>query len=137
VKSLVVNVNKANTPPASITPESAPTADAVRAGYEAQLTQTRAELDAARLSGLRLTVALSAGFPAAHVSEFAKLLQGSTETELTAHAIKLKALIDSASTVADTPAPPRPVDPSQAATGAIDPEPSPGMGRLRNAYRNA
>ncbi|MEO6089644.1 MAG: hypothetical protein ABIQ18_41705 [Umezawaea sp.] len=100
----------------------------------AQTAAVAAELEAQRLSGLRVQVALSAGFPAASVTEFADLLKGSNEAELTAHAQKLKALIDAAAPTA--PSAPRAVDPTQGATGPIDPEPTPGLGRLRNAYRD-
>ncbi|MEO6084436.1 MAG: hypothetical protein ABIQ18_15155 [Umezawaea sp.] len=138
IQTLLANVNAKSTTTGDDAGTAATATDEVRAEYEAKFTElaaqtaaVAAELEAQRLSGLRVQVALNAGFPAASVTEFADLLKGSNEAELTAHAQKLKGLFDAAAPVA-----PRAVDPTQGATGPIDPDPTPGLGRLRNAYRD-
>ncbi|WP_190821970.1 hypothetical protein [Saccharopolyspora pogona] len=54
-----------------------------------------AELNAAHLDGMRLRAALSAGIPGESVVEFAELLKGETQEDLTAHAEKVKGLMGS------------------------------------------
>ena len=68
-----------------------------------------AELETARLESLKLRTALSVGIPGESAAEFAALLQGTTEDELSAHAQKVKGLLGVATK------PERPVDPSQGA----------------------
>ncbi|GGM64733.1 hypothetical protein GCM10012275_39170 [Longimycelium tulufanense] len=68
-----------------------------------------ADLDAARLDLVKLKAALNAGIPGESAAEFAELLKGSTEEDITAHAETVKAMFSAAGSVR----PPRAVDPSQ------------------------
>jgi hypothetical protein len=70
-----------------------------------------AERDSAASELTKLKVALAAGIPGETAAEFAALLQGKDNEELTAHAMKLKEMFGSPNKT------PRAIDPSHGASG--------------------
>jgi len=92
-----------------------------------QVTDTSAEADTAKLALLKLQIALSVeGVEAKNASDFAELLQGSTEEDLKAHAEKVKKLFGASRSPA--------VDPSLGRGGDVKPNPGTGQNRLAFAY---
>lgn len=73
-----------------------------------------AERDSATSELTKLKVALAAGIPGETAAEFAALLQGKDNDELTAHAVKLKEMFGAPGKSA------RPVDPSHGASGQVN-----------------
>lgn len=69
----------------------------------------QAELDSARVDNMKIHAALAVGIPGESAAEFADLLKGTTEKEISEHAEKVKGLFD---TGKDSK-PSRAVDPSQ------------------------
>lgn len=97
-------ITKANNEAAKYRTKAKETEERVRfeveSEYEAQITALSderaaiaADLNAARLDGMRLRAALAAGIPGESAVEFAELLKGETEEELAAHAEKVKGLM--------------------------------------------
>lgn len=79
-----------------------------------------AELEKVRLEHMRLKAALAVGIPGESAAEFADLLKGSTEEEITAHAEKVKSLFGL------TEKTERAIDPTQGLEGGTG-EMSPGQ----------
>lgn len=95
-----------------------------------QATDASAEAETAKLALLKLQTALSVeGIEAKNASEFADLLQGSTEDELKAHAEKVKKLLGVSRS--------RATDPTQGRSGDVKPSVGPGVDRLTYAYSNS
>lgn len=112
----------------------ADTKAAMKAEFDAQFktlsdekSAVAGERDTATSDLTKLKVALAAGVPGETAVEFAGLLQGKDETELAAHADKLK-------TMFGTPGKARAVDPSHGAFGNTAADPSDEFMRLVNKH---
>ena len=94
-------------------------------------TDASAAAETAKTDLLKLQIALTVdGIEAKNASEFAELLQGTTEEELKAHAEKVKKLLGVSRSRSA-------VDPTQGRGGKVEQDPGTGTNRLAFAYNSA
>lgn len=92
--------------------------------------KTASDLEETRIQNIKLTAALTVGIPGESAAEFASLLKGTTQEEISTHAEKVKKLFGT-----QAPAQ-RAVDPSQGSGGEPTKQLAPGLPRLMSAYQS-
>jgi hypothetical protein len=94
-------------------------------------TALTGQFNDAQMGLTKLRVALAAGIPGESAADFADLLKGSTEEEITAHAEKVKGLFGKQAPVKTV----RPVDPAQGRSGGSnDDAPEAVFARFLNGH---